>query len=614
MNRLQVGTSPEAPNELRNGQLRSKHKYMHTTHNTVRWRGGVLGLIAVLLLSAITVFSPVATDEAAAQSLGGSVSTVMVLDSSGSMTVNDAGERRKDAARAYLVSSLPDDEVSLVSFNDSATLLNGPTQVGPNRRSLQAGIELVSASGGTNLGRGLDAGCGALRSSNNGSRAAIFFTDGQGSYNGEVNCYQRSGWAVHTVGLGSGVDEGLLRDIAARSGGTYTQLASTDNLVCHFQQIRKLIGGLAAGDCTPTGSIRRGQTAVVEQTVNAGVAQFTFSATWAIGSTMSLSMTSPTGEVVNRNSIDPNVAVDYGATFETISISRPLSGTWRIEILATSTVQALEPFNFSTTEAFDGAPTISQAGTLTEVLAAQDYDPGRHANILRLYQAIFTREPDVSGARYWLGLAVSGQATYEQIIGSIATVNQPEYKQRYADVSSNREFVERIYLNVLGRPAEASGRDYWIRLMDSGVSGAEVIRWVSASEEFRLRFPYSKNAPPPAVPSPPAQIVSGVEPLSDVEIRNLRVDDLTPTTATIRFETTDCVGARYQLDNGGGVWQDGFPNEDECWTTLWAKLGRAPFNGTTSIRAGQTYTATVTTFGKGGQSDTERITFTIPTG
>ncbi len=43
--------------------------------------------------------------------------------------------------------------------------------------------------------------------------------------------------------------------------------------------------------------------------------------------------------------------------------------------------------------------TVAEAETLEEILAASDYDPVVHGNILRLYRAFFGREPDFAGAQ-----------------------------------------------------------------------------------------------------------------------------------------------------------------------------------------------------------------------
>lgn len=108
------------------------------------------------------------------------------------------------------------------------------------------------------------------------------------------------------------------------------------------------------------------------------------------------------------------------------------------------------------------------------------------------------------------------------------------------------------------------------------------------------------DAPPSNVPQP------------SLEIENLRVEDLTSTTATLRWNTEACAGATLMLDNGGGTWQDGFPNENECWSNHFIKLGQAPFNTTTSIQPDTTYTATIEVTDVNGSTDSRVISFTTP--
>ena len=77
------------------------------------------------------------------------------------------------------------------------------------------------------------------------------FTDGDGSYNDEAACFASKGWKVYTFGLGTAVDETVLQEIAASTGGSYRSLDSALNLTCEFQQVRAVIGGGTAQGCTP---------------------------------------------------------------------------------------------------------------------------------------------------------------------------------------------------------------------------------------------------------------------------------------------------------------------------------------------------------------------------
>ncbi len=277
------------------------------------------------------------------------VSTALIIDSSGSMTSNDPQDRRLAAGEAYITASLADDEVGVVDFDSSARVVSGAVQVGNNRQALVDAVNSIDSSGGTNLGAGLAAGCGVLDSASRQRRAAIFLTDGQGSYTDEANCFSSQGWPVFTIGLGGGVNEGLLADIAAQTGGRYLQLDSSTNLVCEFQQVRSQIAGLGGQSCAPTGTINQDQTTTFVQSVSQFLQQVTFTNTWP-GSDIEMTVTSPSGQSFDRSSIGSNVVVSSGPTHETFTITGPEPGDWTVELFGADIAPEGEPYTYSTVE------------------------------------------------------------------------------------------------------------------------------------------------------------------------------------------------------------------------------------------------------------------------
>ncbi len=154
--------------------------------------------------------------------------------------------------------------------------------------------------------------------------------------------------------------------------------------------------------------------------------------------------------------------------------------------------------------------TVEDAVSLDEILNAVDYDPVRDAAVLRLYQAFFGRDPEPAGARYWLGLARAGTSLTE--IADAFTL-QPEFETNYGG-TDNRTYLTRVYTNVLGRDFDQGGFNYWLDTLEgtniSGgnrgltrISRGELVRWVSASSEFVLQYPY-RPAPLPQTPKAPA--------------------------------------------------------------------------------------------------------------
>ncbi len=117
--------------------------------------------------------------------------------------------------------------------------------------------------------------------------------------------------------------------------------------------------------------------------------------------------------------------------------------------------------------------------------ATQNVDPAA-----RLYWAYFVRRPDAAGLQYWVGQRRSG-VSLQRISTSFAS--SPEFRSRYGSLS-NRQFVDLVYRNVLGRAPDASGLSYWVRELDRGVSRGQVMVGFSESPEYRNRQARSVTA------------------------------------------------------------------------------------------------------------------------
>ena len=285
------------------------------------------------------------------------VSTVLVIDSSGSMAQRDPQGRRRDAAVAFAVASRVTDEVGLVDFDGSARILSYPAGVAGFRHVLTAKINLIDSSGDTHLGHGLDAGCNALHQATKSRRAAIFFTDGDGYYTDEASCFADNGWLVFTIGLGSDVDDELLEAIALQTGGRYLHLDEATNLVCELQQIRSQIAGEGKTNCERTLHISQSERITRTRDVPEFLEQITFTNVW-MGSDIEMAAISPAGQRFSRYSADAGLIVSNGPTYETLTIFDPQPGSWTIEFVGNDIPASGETFTFSTVELTKDERTI----------------------------------------------------------------------------------------------------------------------------------------------------------------------------------------------------------------------------------------------------------------
>ncbi len=106
------------------------------------------------------------------------------------------------------------------------------------------------------------------------------------------------------------------------------------------------------------------------------------------------------------------------------------------------------------------------------------------APVARLYAAYFLRRPDYAGLTYWANQRRSGR-TLNSVSQFFA--GSQEFRTLYGSLS-NRQFVERVYQNVLGRAGERSGVDYWTSELDSRRRNrGTVMTGFSESPEYRTR-------------------------------------------------------------------------------------------------------------------------------
>lgn len=101
--------------------------------------------------------------------------------------------------------------------------------------------------------------------------------------------------------------------------------------------------------------------------------------------------------------------------------------------------------------------------TLAEDLVHGDQYAG--TIIDELYLAAFERGSDTSGRQYWVAEMAAG-LKYEHL-GTLF-YGSPEYVMRSG--STDAAFVDALYRDLLGRPADAAGRDYWLGQLASGLA------------------------------------------------------------------------------------------------------------------------------------------------
>ncbi|MBI1796894.1 MAG: VWA domain-containing protein [Candidatus Eisenbacteria bacterium] len=199
------------------------------------------------------------------------VDIVLALDISPSMRAEDFVPRNrlfvaKETAREF-IRQRPHDRIGLVAFAATAFTQCPLTLDHGVLIELLDGIEFGMAEDGTAIGMGLATAVARLKESRTPSKVVVLLTDGENN-RGEIDpltgaeLARTMGVKVYTVLVGRGgmvpvpvddpiygrrvqmermdVDEGALREIAARTGGRYFRAVDSDALAGIYAEIDRL--------------------------------------------------------------------------------------------------------------------------------------------------------------------------------------------------------------------------------------------------------------------------------------------------------------------------------------------------------------------------------------
>jgi VWFA-related protein len=167
------------------------------------------------------------------------VTTMLVIDRSGSMEESDKIAGAREAASAFVEQMRPGDRTGLIAFNSESRTVQDFTASG---NDLAEAIGRIRPDGGTALYDSVVAGVDALKDVS-GRRALLVLTDGQDcrdsnacprSYGSDhslreaIDYANAQGQPLYVVGLGQrgsddtdGIDEAVLGRLARETGGEY---------------------------------------------------------------------------------------------------------------------------------------------------------------------------------------------------------------------------------------------------------------------------------------------------------------------------------------------------------------------------------------------------------
>lgn len=195
--------------------------------------------------------------------------------------------------------------------------------------------------------------------------------------------------------------------------------------------------------------------------------------------------------------------------------------------------------------------TPEPAGRRAESAAGTVRSGPDSLSIDRLYRAIFLREPDVSGVRYWNARVARGRS-----LASVANefARSPEFRARYGALD-DEAFVHLVYRNVFGREADERGLGHWTTALSSRqLSRGSMLLAFSDSAEFKRRSGLHGD-------DVRVEVTARAPGRTELVVLDHSGRNAGPRTPALPIRTIH-VRVHYPTDPGGA------PRQDVSWPTL----------------------------------------------
>ena len=180
--------------------------------------------------------------------------TMIVLDSSGSMAEDGKLAKAQEAAKQYLDTLPADVKAGLVTFADEASVKVAPTE---DRATVEAAIDALTATGATALNDAVVLTVDELGTE--GSRNAVLLSDGEdegsdASAKSAAKALKKSGVVLDAVSLGTGKQTAQLAAFAKAGNGNVVTATDAAELTAAFEEAaRSVVTQLAVTAQIPEG-------------------------------------------------------------------------------------------------------------------------------------------------------------------------------------------------------------------------------------------------------------------------------------------------------------------------------------------------------------------------
>lgn len=321
---------------------------------------------------------------------GGVSSTVLVFDTSGSMSEYDSsGMTKIDAAKragAQILNVIDAENTALgassqVGVAQYSTTASMVSQLTSDISSLQAALASLVPTDYTGMADGLNTGLGIFGSTTD-KKVLILLSDGlpnvalNSNNNSSSQAIQQevidlatqagqNNTCIYTVGFGDpaggggSIDEGFLQNVANASGcGAYYNAQNSIDLANVYVELRHTSTGNIL--FKQAGLISQGQEVdlgVVAIPANQELALFTLN--WP-GSKLDLIIEDPSGKTVDANS--PGVTFSVSPTIISVIMSNPKAGDWKLSIRGADVPEGTTNYNTIISTRTGTATTVPTSG------------------------------------------------------------------------------------------------------------------------------------------------------------------------------------------------------------------------------------------------------------
>lgn len=338
-----------------------------------------------------------------------------------------------------------------------------------------SGTPLVVAGGGGGGGVSNCAGTPSGGGGNGGAGASASGDGGNGPSGAAGGNGGNSGGSSGSIKGGAG---GVNTDAAVGDGGSASSPGTFDG--AGVSVVAGAGGGGFAGGaagqnaatgCKGAGGGGGGSSWVASTATNA-----TFSTFATAGVTLTFTITTPASTTTSTSTTIPPCTPDI-VPFASVTAGvdqqyLDMTGVAATPINRTGWVGPI-------TDCTTSLDTLTVSLLPTEVTSADD------ARLVRLYIAYFKRPPDPTGFAYWKRQLDAGKG----LINAANKFAQSSEFQRVYGKLSNGDFIDLVYLNVLEREPDATGRSFWLTRLDNKTKnrGEVMINFSESSENVRTK-------------------------------------------------------------------------------------------------------------------------------